>query len=221
MGRNYPGPQAAIGGGQTLNVDAALYLFALAGAVREEIGVRLEYTEGTRSWDQQNRFYQGYIKGLIDPNTGKRYNPAYNPDDPRAYHLAGSAVDFGSGVGYRGTAAQKAVHKLGPLYGFDFPIGNELWHGQWSRRSVKRPIDTATLVVSPFDTSEEDTSMDKLRFITDGKDGAPWFITNGFQKMYVTQPEAQQFVDIGLATFEDKTGGVNVAPLLVARIPGQ
>lgn len=220
MARNYPGPQVGIGGGQTLNVDAALYLFALARAVEDETGVRLAYTEGTRSWEQQNYFYQGYRQGRVDPNTGKRFNPAYNPDDPRAYHLAGSAVDFGSGVGYRGTVAQKAVHRLGPLYGFTFPIGNELWHGQWSRTSVKRPIDTATVVATPF-LSEEDTSMDKLRFITDGKDGAPWFITNGFQKMYVTQPEAQQFVDIGLAVFEEKSGGVNIAPLLVARIPGQ
>ncbi|GAA0959173.1 M15 family metallopeptidase [Frigoribacterium faeni] len=147
MATDYAGPQVSIGNGQTINATVAPYLAALTAAVLADPAVvaagitTLTYTEGTRTWARQNYLFV---------NQGKPgFNPAYSPDRP-SDHQWGNAIDFGSGAGYAGTPVQLALHRLGPIYGFSFPIKNELWHGV---------CDPATAQPLPAPTLPEEEDM--------------------------------------------------------------
>lgn len=128
-----PGPQRALGSrGQTINADAWPYFDALIREVSRRTGASYDdlVVEALRTRARQSYLYDGYRFGRIDPSTGRKFNPAYPPDSPYAYHVAGDAVDFGAGAGTRGTPVQKALHELGPLYGIFFEVASELWHGR-------------------------------------------------------------------------------------------
>lgn len=212
--------QAPIGNGQTLNADAARYYNALVKKIKDETGIVIVATEGTRSYARQLELYNGYRQGRIDPSTGRRYNPAWSPNDSRAYHLSGRAVDVGSGVGYVATQAAKVWRAACGKYGFRETVPGEPWHFEWRADWVKATIDgaSASEVVIP-DKFKKENNM--LRFITENTETA-WYVTDGTTKMVVTQAEAQQYVDCGLAVYEEKGGQkVNIAPLLIKRIPGE
>jgi len=120
---NRPGPQASIGNGQTLNADAAVYWHLLVAAVAAACGVWVIATEGTRTWARQ--FY------LWQNRNSPGFNPAWHPNDPLAFHVAGRCVDVGSGVGYLATLVSRAFYKLAGAYGFRATIAGEPWHFEW------------------------------------------------------------------------------------------
>lgn len=145
--------QAPIGNGQTLNADAARYWNALVDDLEERTGTRVVATEGTRTYARQKDLYDGYINGRIDPTTGRRYNPAWNPDSPRANHLAGRAVDVGSGVGYVDTDISKAFYAICRAYGFDDTVDGEPWHFEWFDHlispTVRRRVEAHAAGLTP------------------------------------------------------------------------
>jgi len=143
---NTAATQAPIGGGQTLNADAARYWLALVGRVKAEFGHTIIATEGTRVYARQKYLWDGYRAGRVDPSTGRRFNPAWPPDSPLAYHLSGRAVDVGSGVGYLATAASRAFYARAGQYGFRPTVAGEPWHFEWRREWVGISLETAAVV---------------------------------------------------------------------------
>lgn len=145
MARTYAGIQADIGDGQTINSEVKPYLEALLDAVAVATNVRPTITEGTRTWDRQNYLYVNRFK--------PGFNSAWPPDRPSVHQL-GRALDFGSGAGYAGNPVQVALHTLGPLYGFAFPIKTELWHAEWDAKRAPKvaPASTSQKVIKTIAT---------------------------------------------------------------------
>lgn len=140
--------QASIGNGQTMNTDAARYYNALVEKIKAETGISIVATEGTRTYARQKYLYDLYRAG--------KGNPAWSPDDSRAYHLSGRAVDVGSSVGYVNTAAAKAWRARCLAYGFRETVAGEPWHFEWRAEWVatslvvtsnvdREPIDETTV----------------------------------------------------------------------------
>lgn len=147
---NSPGPQRALGSrGQTINVSSWPYFDALLKKVSQVTGVSYDtlIVEGTRTRERQAFLYANRNK--------PGFNPAYPPDSPYAYHVAGDAVDFGAGAGTRGTPVQKALHQYGPSFGIFFEVSNELWHGRCDLRRVPN-LSGASSGAIVFPESEED-----------------------------------------------------------------
>lgn len=122
MGKSYAGAQLAIENGQTLNAEAGRQYIAFVNEVDRQVGYHVPLTEGTRTWERQNYLYVNQHK--------PGFNPAWPPDRPSVHQL-GNAADMGGLVGFRGTKAQVTAHRIGPDYGFTFPIGSELWHAEY------------------------------------------------------------------------------------------
>jgi len=120
---NTSGPQASIGNGQTMNVDAAKYYNALIRKIASETGMQIVATEGTRT-----RARQMY---LWEHRNNPGFNPAWHPDSPYAYHLSGRAVDVGSGVGFSSNPAYGVWRKYCGPYGFRETVKGETWHFEW------------------------------------------------------------------------------------------
>lgn len=153
---NRPGIQASIGNGQTLNADAAVYWRLLVAAVALAVGVWVVATEGTRTYARQLYLY-------VNRNR-PGFNPAWSPDDPRAYHLSGRAVDVGSGVGYVATAVSKAFYRLAGLYGFRATVKGEPWHFEWRLEWVHPSIraSVGTTPASPATPTPIRTDDDEM-----------------------------------------------------------
>lgn len=128
---NTSGAQASIGNGQTMNVDAAMHWNAMVGAILRDHKVPIIATEGTRTRSRQSYLYDGYRFGRIDPTTGRKFNPAWSPDSPYAYHLSGRAVDVGSGVGFSNRAEYRIFREYAKQYGFRETVKGEPWHFEW------------------------------------------------------------------------------------------
>jgi hypothetical protein len=141
---NTSGTQASIGYGQTMNADAAGYFNALVAKIKAETGYTIVPTEGTRAYFRQLELYNGYVQGRIDPTTGRKYNPAWSPESPFAYHLSGRAVDVGSSVGYTGSAQAKAWRARMLPYGFRETVAGEPWHFEWRKEWATTSIDAAS-----------------------------------------------------------------------------
>jgi len=171
---NTSGPQSSIGNGQTLNTDAARYWLALVERIAREHKITIVPTEGTRVYARQKYLYDGYRAGRIDPSTGRRFNPAWSPDDRRAYHLSGRAVDVGSSVGYVTTLASQVFYSLAGQYGFRPTVQGEPWHFEWSATWVGISLEVAATVKQtiPATPSEEDDML-KPRFIQVKQEGHP------------------------------------------------
>lgn len=156
---NKPGPQRALGSrGQTINASAWPYFDGLLRAVSARTKVSYDnlVVEATRTYARQDYLYKGYIQGRIDPSTGRKFNPAYAPNSPYAYHVAGDAVDFGGGAGTRGTPVQRALHELGPSFGIFFEVSNELWHGRCDlRRAPNLSGASGGAIVFPEDEEDD------------------------------------------------------------------
>lgn len=120
---NTSGPQASIGNGQTMNYDAARYWNAMVAEIYLKTGISIVPTEGTRTWNRQNELYQLYRAG--------RGNPAWSPNDARAYHLSGRAVDVGSSVGFVNTNNARVFRAYAGMYGFRETVHGEPWHFEW------------------------------------------------------------------------------------------
>ena len=129
---NTPGIQASIGNGQTMNADAAIYWRLLVAAVAAACGVWVVATEGTRTYAKQLYLWQNRNR--------PGFNPAWHPDDARAYHLSGRAVDVGSQVGFVLTLVSIAFYKLSGLYGFRATVKGEPWHFEWRLEWVSPAI---------------------------------------------------------------------------------
>jgi hypothetical protein len=155
---NTAATQVSIGNDQTLNAAAARYWLALVARIKAETGMVILPTEGTRQYARQKYLWDGYRAGAIDPSTGRRFNPAWSPDDSRAYHLSGRAVDVGSGVGYVTTTASRIFYALAGLYGFRPTVAGEPWHFEWRADWVGISLEAAaiTKAVIPEPPSEED-----------------------------------------------------------------
>lgn len=120
---NTPGPQASIGNGQTINADAAVYWLLLVAAVAAKVGVWVVPTEGTRTYARQLYLWTNRNR--------PGFNPAWHPDDARAYHLSGRAVDVGSHVGFVLHVVSIAFYSLAGAYGFRATVPGEPWHFEW------------------------------------------------------------------------------------------
>lgn len=165
---NTPGPQRALGThGQTINASSWPYFDALIRAVVARTGVNYDalVVEGTRTYARQSYLYDGYRYGRIDPSTGRKFNPAYPPNSPLAYHVAGDAVDFGAGAGTRGTAVQRALHELGPRFGIFFEVSNELWHGRCDLARVPGTLPSGT-GAKPIENEDNELTPDQDRKLT-------------------------------------------------------
>ena len=157
---NTAAAQAAIGNGQTLNADAARYWTALTARIQTDHGLTILATEGSRQYARQKYLYDGYRAGRVDPMTGKRFNPAWSPDDPRANHLSGRAVDVGSSVGYVATNASRVFYALAGQYGFLPTVKGEPWHFEWRADWVGVSLETAvvakSIIPAPHSPTEDD-----------------------------------------------------------------
>jgi len=163
---NRPGTQVAIGNGQTVNADAAPHFLAARAHVARETGVVIAWTQGTRTWDEQFRLWDGYQKKLRGIKGYAHFNPAWHPDDPRANHMDGTAVDCGSGVGYLVTLVSQAAHRIFPLYGIEFDVPGEGWHAHFVRGVMPAGSDLTPI---PDQSQEDDmftpTDSRRLEFI--------------------------------------------------------
>lgn len=157
---NRPGPQRALGSrGQTINASSWPYFDALLRAVSARTGVNYDtlIVEGTRTYERQAFLYANRFK--------PGFNPAYPPDSPYAYHVAGDAVDFGAGAGTRGTPVQRALHELGPSFGIFFEVSNELWHGRCDLSRVPN-LNPAGSGAKPIENEENELTPDQDRKLT-------------------------------------------------------
>jgi hypothetical protein len=156
---NTSGRQSSIGNGQTLNADAALYWKALQSAVFLLVGVWVIATEGTRTYARQMYLW-------VNRNR-PGFNPAWHPDNPRAYHLSGRAVDVGSGVGYVATAVSKAFYKLAGSYGFRATVPGEPWHFEWRLEwvatHIRQQVENPPADTPPVPRPQEDDDMLTVR----------------------------------------------------------
>lgn len=159
---NRPGPQRALGSrGQTINVSTWPYFDALIRKVSAVTGVAYDtlIVEGTRTYERQKFLYENRNK--------PGFNPAYPPDSPYAYHVAGDAVDFGAGAGTRGTPVQKALHQYGPTFGIFFEVASELWHGRCDLNRVPN-LDPASGGLTPIDEDDmSEAQYNELKAATD------------------------------------------------------
>lgn len=159
---NRPGPQRALGSrGQTINASSWPYFDALLRAVSARTGVNYDtlIVEGTRTYERQAFLYANRFK--------PGFNPAYPPDSPYAYHVAGDAVDFGAGAGTRGTPVQRALHELGPSFGIFFEVSNELWHGRCDLSRVPN-LNPAGSGATPIENEDDELNAEEkaqLRFL--------------------------------------------------------
>lgn len=153
---NTSGPQSSIGNGQTMNSDAAAYFNSLIAEIKSATGYTIIPTEGTRTYARQKELYDGYRLGRIDPATGKKYNPAWPPDSPYAYHLSGRAVDVGSSVGYVSSPQAQAWRSRMIPYGFRETVSGEPWHFEWRKEWSSISISPAGSGATPID--EDDMS---------------------------------------------------------------
>ena len=163
---NTAATQATIGNGQTLNADAARYWAALVARIKAETGFTIVATEGTRLYERQKYLWDGYRSGRIDPSTGRRFNPAWPPDSPSAYHLSGRAVDVGSSVGYVTTEASRAFYSRAGQYGFRPTVAGEPWHFEFRPEWVGVTLETAVLakaIIPAPDSPREDDMLIHLR----------------------------------------------------------
>lgn len=185
---NTAGPQASVGNGQTMNADAAKYYNALVREVRAATGVAPVATEGTRTYARQ--------KYLYDNRNKPGFNPAWHPDDRRAYHLSGRAVDVGSGVGYVNTAVSKDFYGRAPAFGFRATVQGEPWHFEWQsawvRPDIRQRVDTARPAETKPPTpipEEEDDSMKSMFIIQTKASTAPnvidYWLVNGATFEYI------------------------------------
>lgn len=186
--RDFAGPQVAIDSSNTINASVKPYLDALTEAVLADPAVKaagiteLAYTEGTRTWARQNYLF------VNKDQPG--FNPAYSPDRP-SDHQWGNAIDFGSGAGYAGTPVQLALHRLGPRFGWTFPIDYELWHGVCDPATAEPlPTDPTTT-----DTSEEDTTMLDILYLKASKRRG--IFGNGFNQVF-KDPSEEKLTIAGL-----------------------
>lgn len=113
-------------------------------------------TQMYRSRAEQQRLYDGWIRRLPG------FNPAYHPDDPRARHTKGMAIDWGSLIGHRGTTAQKVAHATAATHGWSFNVPEELWHAEKVRPSFS---DVAT--PGPITPIKKVKTMDSIPVILD------------------------------------------------------
>lgn len=153
---NTSGRQASIGNGQSLNEDAARCYNALVSKIKAETGYVVLPTEGTRTYARQKYLYDGYRAGRIDPATGRKFNPAWSPNDSRANHLSGRAVDVGSSVGYVNSPQARAWRARMKDYGFRETVIGEPWHFEWHKDWTSSSIDLADVNATPLPESEED-----------------------------------------------------------------
>ena len=155
---NRAGLQTSIGNGQTLNADAAIYWRLLVAAVAAACGVWVVATEGTRTYARQLYLWQNRNR--------PGFNPAWHPDDARAYHVAGNAVDVGSQVGFILTLVSIAFYRLAGDYGFRPTVKGEPWHFEWRQEWVAPRIRSqvgttpASPSPTPFPNSPEDDMFD-------------------------------------------------------------
>jgi len=147
---NVPGPQASIGNGQTLNVDAARHWNAMVAEIKQATGIAIVATEGTRSWERQNYLY-------VNRNR-PGFNPAWSPDDPRANHVAGRCVDVGSNVGYVKTREAIVFRQYAASYGFHETVRGEPWHFEWRKEWVTVNITSKEINLMAL----SDTDIGKL-----------------------------------------------------------
>jgi hypothetical protein len=155
---NTAAAQADIGNGQTLNADAAVYWRLLVAAVAAACGVWVVATEGTRTYARQLYLW-------VNRNR-PGFNPAWHPDDVRANHLSGRAVDVGSGVGYMATAVSRAFYALAGLYGFRAIVPGEPWHFEWRLEWVSpaiRALATRPASTTPIPLTELGDQMIHLK----------------------------------------------------------
>lgn len=138
--------QAAINNGQTMNAEPAKYYNALVQNIKDETGIVILATEGTRTYARQKQLYDLYVAG--------KGNPAWSPESAYAYHLSGRAVDVGSGVGYVATEAAKAWRARAGKYGFRETVAGEPWHFEWRKEWV-----TIDLAAENVEQQEEDEDM--------------------------------------------------------------
>ena len=200
--RDYAGPQVAIGNGQTINATVKPYLDALTAAVLADPAViaagltSLVYTEGTRTWARQNYLFVNQDR--------PGFNAAYSPDRP-SDHQWGNAIDFGSGAGYAGTPVQLALHRLGPRYGFSFPISNELWHGV---------CDPATAQPLPSQTPlKEDEHMSSILYLK-VPSGERGIVGDGYQQAF--KDESERELTLAPLYRAAKLGAVKITELTVS-----
>lgn len=168
MATSFAGAQASIGNNQTMNSRAAQYFNALKARILKESGIVIVATEGTRSWERQNHLYQGYIQGLIDPTTGKRYNAAWSPNKP-SIHQVGNAVDVGSGVGFVNTAAAKIFRKYAAAYGFHETIAGEPWHFEFSNPTIDLSNTPEKVEEVPAEETDDDMKPFLIQRTSDGQ----------------------------------------------------
>lgn len=135
---NTPKAQAGIGDGQTVNIDAAVNFIHWRAAIANACGVWVTWTQGTRTWQEQYRLWDGWRRKLPG------FNPAWHPDDPKATHLAGESVDVGSQVGYINTLVSKTAHALAPQFGIEFDVPGEPWHAHRVRPYNPPKLPTPT-----------------------------------------------------------------------------
>lgn len=140
---NTAAAQSSIGNGQTMNADAAVYWHLLVAAVAAATGVWVVATEGTRTYARQLYLWQNRNR--------PGFNPAWHPDDARAYHLSGRAVDVGSQVGYVATLISAVFYRLAGAYGFRATVPGEPWHFEWRREWVHpTAVVVAQLTLTPI-----------------------------------------------------------------------
>lgn len=217
---NQPGPQRALGSrGQTINASAWPYFDGLIRKVSDVTGVSYDQiiVEGTRTYARQKFLYENRNK--------PGFNPAYPPDSPYAYHVAGDAVDFGAGAGTRGTPVQKALHQYGASFGIFFEVSNELWHGRCDLSRVPNldPAGSGATPIEPEDddmplTADERAALDYIvqavkgidaRLATDPTDGvAPGGIIGRLAEIRAAQRDQMNLLAVDTDSSTGIAGGL-------------
>jgi hypothetical protein len=193
---NKSGVQASIGNGQTMNQDAARYYNSLVALIYKETGLVIVATEGTRTYARQAELYNGYVRGRIDPSTGKKYNPAYSPDSPHAYHLSGQAVDVGSSVGYSGAAAYRAWRERMLSYGFRETVPGEPWHFEWRYEWVSVAIEPSSSDATPLPIdNQKDVDMPTYELVKQNGADTVYYSVDRIQRKAVTGAELPDYQD--------------------------
>jgi len=200
---NRAGPQASIGNGQTLNADAAVYWHLLVAAVYAAVGVWVVATEGTRTYARQLYLWVNRNK--------PGFNPAWHPDDSRAYHVAGRCVDVGSGVGYMATIVSRAFYKLAGAYGFRATIAGEPWHFEWRLEWVAAHIRFAAAVAASSPIKE--IKLNPSEFVSVLLNSAAY--TPAPNETPVTVSQVLKSLHTGLWEGGDSTNGLGLAQQVV------
>jgi len=212
---NTAATQAAIGNGQTLNTDAARFWDALVARIKREAGFTIVATEGTRLYARQKYLYDGYRAGRIDPSTGRRFNPAWSPDSPNAYHLSGRAVDVGSSVGYVATEASRAFYSRAGQYGFRPTVAGEPWHFEFRADWVGISLEVAAVEKKVIPSVQEDTmtvimTIGADYWVADLGAKTKWNASAGTKDTAEAMNRVKDFRNMGLKFF------ANQAPYVLA-----